>query len=204
MWYQGRGSGVVSRILLTVVVALGIATRSGRPAFGLPRFALTAVHRSASLLAVAFLALHVGTLLFDPYAELNLVSLVVPGAADYRPLWVGLGAIALDLIIALVVTSLLRHRIGLRVWRFVHWAAYLCWPVALLHALGSGTDTGQLWLRVLVGVCCAVVAGCLLWRLSDRFTEFSEPAQPPATRSVSANRPVPSAVRPMAGTELRR
>ena len=171
LWYLGRGSGVVALGLLTMVIALGIATRSGRVVLGLPRFALTAIHRSASLLAVLFLVIHVGTLLFDPYAELNLINLVIPFTSTYRSLWVGLGAVGLDLIAALVITSLLRDRIGPRVWRIVHWSAYACWPVALTHALGAGTDGAQLWLRVFAGVCSAVVAASIGWRLSSRFTE---------------------------------
>jgi len=163
-WYLARGTGLVSLVMLTVVVALGIATRSGRPAFGLPRFAVTAVHRNASLLSVLFLGIHVTALLVDPYAQLRLVDVVVPFAGRYRPWWEGLGTLALDLIVALVVTSLLRHRIGPRGWRAVHWLAYLAWPVALLHALGTGTDAGQLWLRATAALCVAAVAAALPWR----------------------------------------
>jgi sulfoxide reductase heme-binding subunit YedZ len=168
-WYLARGTGVVSLVLLTVVVALGIATRSGRPAFGLPRFAVTAVHRNASLMAVLLLAIHVGTLLIDPQAHLKLVDVVLPFIGSYRPVWQGLGTLALDLIVALVVTSLLRHRIGLRGWRAVHWLAYAAWPVALLHALGTGTDAGQLWLRGTAAVCTAAVIAATVWRFSPTF-----------------------------------
>ncbi len=105
LWYTARGAGLMSLVLLTVVVALGIATRSGRPLPGLPRFAVAALHRSASLLAVTLVALHVGLLLLDPYAHLKLLDLVVPFTATYRPLWVGLGSVALDLLAALVVTA---------------------------------------------------------------------------------------------------
>jgi sulfoxide reductase heme-binding subunit YedZ len=164
-WYLARGTGLVSLVLLTVVVALGIATRSGRPAFGLPRFAVTAVHRNASLLSVLFLAIHVGALLIDPYAQLRLVDVVLPFVGRYRPVWQGFGTLALDLIVALVVTSLLRHRIGLRGWRAVHWLAYAAWPVALLHGLGNGTDAGQLWLRATAAACVAVVLAALPWRV---------------------------------------
>jgi sulfoxide reductase heme-binding subunit YedZ len=172
-WYLARGTGVVSLVLLTVVVALGIATRSGRPAFGLPRFAVTAVHRNASLMAVLLLAIHVGTLLIDPYAHLKLIDVVLPFAGAYRPLWQGFGTLALDLIVTLVVTSLLRHRIGLRGWRAVHWLAYAAWPVALLHALGNGTDAGQLWLRGTAAVCAATVLAAVGWRFSEGFSELS-------------------------------
>src|SRR5207244_8231070 len=117
LWYLGRGTGVMTLVLLTTVVALGIASRSGRPALGLPRFAVAAVHRNAALLAVSLLAIHVTTLLFDPYAQLKLVDLALPFVGAYRPFWLGLGTLALDLVVALVATSLLRARLGVRAWR---------------------------------------------------------------------------------------
>ena len=171
LWYLARGAGVVSLLLLTVVVVLGIGARSGRSMFGLPRFGVSAVHRNASLLAVSFIVVHIVTLLFDPYAQLRLVDVFVPFGGAYRPLWLGLGAVAFDLIVALVATSLLRHRIGLRAWRFVHWAAYAVWPVALLHGWFVGTDAPEVWLRALSVACVVAVACAAGWRLSDGFTE---------------------------------
>jgi methionine sulfoxide reductase heme-binding subunit len=174
LWYLARGTGVVTLVMLTVVLALGIATRSGRPVLGLPRFAVAIVHRNASLLAVLLLGIHLGTLLLDPYAQLKLVNLVLPFTSSYRPVWVGLGALGLDLIVALVLTSLLRHRLGLRAWRAVHWLAYVCWPIALAHGLGAGTDRGTWWLWTIAVGCAAVVVAALAARLSDRFTETAQ------------------------------
>lgn len=169
LWYFARGSGFVSLILLTVVVALGVGARSGRPAFGLPRFAVSLVHRNAALLSVVFLAGHVIALLFDSYAGLDLIDVVVPFAADYSPFWQGLGTVALDLVLALVATSLLRQRIGVRAWRAVHWAGYLCWPIALAHGLGTGTDSGTWWSWAISLACLAVVSAAVVWRTSAGF-----------------------------------
>jgi sulfoxide reductase heme-binding subunit YedZ len=174
LWYFARGSGVVSLVLLTVVVALGIGARSGRTAFGLPRFAVNLLHRNAALLAVTFLVGHVVALLFDTYAKLRIVDLVVPFIGNYRPFWQGLGTVGLLLIGALVATSLLRHRIGARAWRAVHWLAYLCWPVALLHGLGTGTDRGTWWLWTISLTCAAAVAAAVVWRLSPAFGRFPQ------------------------------
>ncbi len=157
LWYLARGSGVVSLILFTVVVALGIGTRSGRAFAGMNRLAVASVHRSAALLALVFLAVHVSTLVLDPYAQLDLVDLVLPFGAGYRPFWVGLGTLALDLVLAVVITSLLRERIGLRAWRAVHWLAYAMWPIALLHGIGSGTDRGAVWMLAIDAVCVLAV-----------------------------------------------
>lgn len=177
LWYLGRGFGVSALTLFTLTLVLGIATRSGRPLPGLPRFAVTTVHRTTSLSALLFLTLHVGTLLFDPYAQLRLINIVVPFAASYRPLWQGLGTVAADLVLIVIVSSLLRHRLGLRVWRTLHWAAYLCWPVAIAHALGNGTDRGTGWLLAVVASCVVVVVGAVGWRLASATFEPYEPPQ---------------------------
>lgn len=163
LWYLGRGSGVAALVLFTVTTTLGVATRRGRPAFGLARFVLGNVHRDASLLAVAFLAIHVGALLFDPYAQLRFVDLVVPFMGAYEPFWLGLGTLALDLVVALVATSLLRSRMPLRAWRWLHLSAYAMWPIALAHGLGTGSDTSAPWL---LAVCATCAAAAGVWRLT--------------------------------------
>jgi methionine sulfoxide reductase heme-binding subunit len=175
LWVLGRGSGVVSLVLLTLVVALGIATRSGRAIPGLPRFAVTALHRSASLLSVVFLAVHVLTLVLDPYAGLTWLSLVVPFTAAAHPVAYGLGTVALDLVGALVATSLLRHRLPPRVWRGIHLLAYAAWPIALVHGVAAGTDGTSAWMLGLTGACVAAVGAALAWRRSRSFAEIPTP-----------------------------
>ena len=171
LWYLGRGTGVMALLLLSAAVVAGVLTRSGQPIAGVPRFAVAVVHRNAGLIATVLLLVHVTTLLFDPYAQLTVADLVVPFRGAYRPLWLGLGTVAFDLLLAIVVTSLLRTRIGLRGWRAVHWFAYAAWPVALLHALGNGTDAGLWWLRVLAAACFATVATAVAWRVTARNQE---------------------------------
>ena len=163
-WYLMRGSGVVTLVLLSAVVVLGIATTTRWRARRLPSFAAVSLHRSISLLAVVFLGIHIVTALVDPYAAVGLAAVVVPFVAGKSAFWVGLGAVSLDLTLALIVTSLIRSRISLRVWRGVHWAAYLSWPLALFHSLGVGSDTGTLWLRAIAGACVASVVAAIVWR----------------------------------------
>jgi sulfoxide reductase heme-binding subunit YedZ len=165
LWYTARGTGVMSLLLLTIVVVLGIGARAGRPVFGLPRFAVSLVHRNASLLASVLIVIHVTTLLTDPYAHLKLLDLVVPFDAAYRPAWVGLGTTALDLVAAIGITSVLRRRLGARTWRAVHWFAYAMWPIAWLHGIGSGTDRGSGWYLALAIAAALVVAAAVAWRL---------------------------------------
>jgi methionine sulfoxide reductase heme-binding subunit len=169
-WYAARGTGVVSLIMLSIVMVLGVGSRSGRPVFGLPRFAVNLVHRNASLIAVVLLAIHVGTLLIDPYAQLHLVDVVVPFAAPYRTVWVGFGTVALDLVVALVVTSLLRARIGQQAWRVLHWLAYAAWPVAWIHGIGAGTDRGSGWYLAIAALSATGVLAAVAWRCTSSFT----------------------------------
>lgn len=167
LWYLSRGTGLTSLTLLTLVLALGILGRSALALPGLPRFVVAGVHRNASLLAVTFLGLHVLTAVADPYAMTRLVDVVVPFRGGYRPFWVGLGTVTLDLVIAVVATSLVRHRLSDRVWRVVHWAAYGLWPLALAHGLGSGTDAGTSWSLILDALCVGTVLAAVVWRTTS-------------------------------------
>lgn len=191
LWYLGRGTGIVSLVLFTIVTVLGVASRSGRPLFGLPRFALPAIHRNASLLAVCTLTVHIATMVLDPYAMIRLADLVIPFRAGYRPLWTGLGGVALDLLIAVVVTSLLRKRIGVRVWRTVHWAAYALWPIAMLHALGAGSDAGFAWMRLLAAGCAVLVLGAVIWRASPTFGQVGRRLPRIRPNAVTGRRQAP-------------
>jgi methionine sulfoxide reductase heme-binding subunit len=165
LWYASRATGVVALVLLTGVVVLGIlVTRRGRLP-GLPRFATTSLHRSMSLLAVAFVAVHVMTAIADPYVSIGIAATVIPFTSAYKALWIGLGAVSLDIIIALIVTSLARARIGRRTWRAVHWLAYASWPVALAHSIGSANDLRTGDLLALTVLCTAAVVGATGWRV---------------------------------------
>lgn len=164
-WYLMRGSGIVSLLLLTLVVALGIATANRFRPRGLPLFVTTTVHRNAALLAVVFLGIHVTTAALDADAGVPLASVLVPFSADWAPFWVGLGTLALDLVAALVVTSLVRKRLPYRLWRSIHWAAYGAWPLAFLHGLGAGSDVPTEWAQAVNMLCATTVALALAWRL---------------------------------------
>ena len=171
-WALGRGTGVVALVLFTLSVLLGILTRSGRPLFTVPRFSITLIHRNVSVLATIFILIHMVSLLADSYAQLTIVDLLFPFLGAYRPFWLGLGTVAVDLLIAVVVTSLLRRHVGQRVFRAVHWSTYLMWPIALAHSLGTGTDAGEAWFLALAVTCTVAVLAAVAWRISAGFVEY--------------------------------
>jgi sulfoxide reductase heme-binding subunit YedZ len=175
LWYTTRGAGAVSLLLLSAVVAMGVLTAVRFEARGWPRFLTAAFHRNLSLTAVVFLALHVVTAVADPFAHLGWAVALVPFTSWYRTFWVGLGTIAVELVVAVVATSLVRRWLGHATWRAVHWLAYAAWPVALVHGIGAGTDGSSGWM-IAVDVLCggavlAALAGRLLGPRPDRMAD---------------------------------
>jgi sulfoxide reductase heme-binding subunit YedZ len=175
LWYVTRATGLVAMVLLTIAMACGLLSAVGYQRPRLPRFVTLGLHRNASLLALAFTVVHVVTTVTDSYAHIPVQDAVIPFISAYRPLWLGLGAVAFDLMLALTVTSLLRSRMSYRSWLAVHWTAYACWPVALLHGLGTGSDASVRWVLLLTLLCVAVVAALAGWRLA-----FGWPGRPVA------------------------
>jgi sulfoxide reductase heme-binding subunit YedZ len=165
LWFATRGSGIVSMVLFSLVVVLGILTTMRWQSAGWPRFLTAELHRTISLLSVAFIVAHIVTSILDPFAKLGIEAAVIPFASSYRPLWVGLGVLSMDLGIAVLVTSLLKARIGQRAWRLVHWLAYASWPLAILHTIGSGSDNGAAWMFAIDVACIGSVCLALIWRI---------------------------------------
>jgi methionine sulfoxide reductase heme-binding subunit len=165
LWYLERATGVVALVLLTITVGLGIANVKHLKTKRIPRFVVDRVHRNAALLSVVFLALHIITTVLDTYVSINLTDAFVPFIGSYKPFWLGLGALSLDLTAAVVITGLLRKRVGRRVFRAVHWLVYASWPVAVAHSLGTGTDAGTTWMLALTIGCIAFVAAGVAIRL---------------------------------------
>jgi sulfoxide reductase heme-binding subunit YedZ len=166
LWFASRGSGVVSLILLTAVTVLGLISvvRWQRPSW--PRFMTADLHSNLALLSVVFVGVHVTAAILDPFAKLGITAATIPFASSYRPLWVGLGVISVYMFVAMIITSLLRERIGQRTWRAVHWLAYAGWPLAVAHSAGSGSDAFALWMLAIEIACVAAVAVALAIRIT--------------------------------------
>jgi sulfoxide reductase heme-binding subunit YedZ len=165
LWLAARGAGIVSLLLFTSVVCLGVLTVVRWQSPSWPRFLSVGLHRNLALLSVVFLAMHIVTAVIDPYTSLGFIAMAIPFASSYRPLWVGLGVIAFDLLLALVLSSLLRARLGQRAWRAIHWLAYVAWPLALAHGFGAGSDGSAVWMIAIQVACVAAVGGAVAWRV---------------------------------------
>ncbi len=197
-WYLARGTGVVALLLLTASVVLGtLDSMRFAVAPRWPRFAIDSLHRDISLLVMAVLVAHIITSILDTFAPLRLVDSVIPFVSSYRPLWLGLGALSFDLLLALVITSLVRRRLGYRTWRAIHWLAYASWPVAVLHGLGTGSDTKLWWMLLITVACVAAVVAAVLARIA-RSLPSDNSRRTPATALAIAT-PIGLAVFTLAG-----
>jgi methionine sulfoxide reductase heme-binding subunit len=168
LWYLNRASGFVLLGLITLSAVLGVLSTTSRPRRRVPTFATLLLHRNLSLLGVILLGVHVSSAVIDTYVDIRWWQVVIPLGATYQPLWLGLGAVAFDLIVIIVVTSLLRARMQHRPWRLIHSLSYLVIGLAAIHAIGIGTDTSEIggW-GVLSCVGALVVVGLLgSWRLT--------------------------------------
>ena len=187
-WYTSRATGVVALVLLTAVMVLGmLINRQGRLP-GLPRFAVTNLHRNLSLMAVVFIVIHVVTAVLDGYVSIPLISGVVPFTSGYEGFWLGLGAISFDLMLALIATSLIRGRLSRRVWKAVHWLAYASWPIAFAHSIGSSGDLQSGLLLALSVLCAAALAAALAWRLVAAAREVPRAQRVSAVMAAAACR----------------
>jgi sulfoxide reductase heme-binding subunit YedZ len=195
MWYASRATGVVALLLLTAVMLLGLlVTRQGRLP-GLPRFAVGGLHRNLSLLAGVFVLVHVLTAVLDGYVNIPVIAAVVPLASPYERFWLGLGAVSLDLMLAAIVTSLLRRHLSRWTWRAVHLLAYLSWPVAWVHSMFSSGDLQRGPLLILA-ICCAVaVAAGAAWRLIAASRDVPRAERVPLQMAAAHKQPERTTVR---------
>ncbi len=171
LWYLARATGITAFVLLTVTVALGIVTSLRWQTRNIPRFVVEYVHRNVTLVVLALIAIHVGTVVVDSFAPIGWITAVVPFTSPYRPIWLSLGALGFDLLLAVAVTSWLRHRVGFRVWRFLHWSAYASWLAVLVHALGTGTDTREGWALLIEGACALLVIVAVWIRIGEHWEQ---------------------------------
>jgi sulfoxide reductase heme-binding subunit YedZ len=174
MWFLNRGTGVILLVLLTLAVALGVASTVRTTSPRWPRFVTQALHRNIALLAVALLAVHVTSSVIDEYVNIRWFDAFIPFIGQYEGLWLALGTVALDLVVLAAATSLVRHRFGLRSWRVIHLTTYLAWVSGTVHGFGIGTDHLTTWSVCVTAGCVGIVAGSVAVRLATRTQQPQE------------------------------
>jgi predicted ferric reductase len=149
MWYITRAAGLMSYLLLWLSTVWGLAVSNKILDPVLQRMFTYDFHQFISLLAIGFIVLHIVVLLADQYLPFSVAQILVPFAAPYRPVWVGLGTIGLYLTLLVSITFYIRRRIGQKAFRAIHLASYLAFLAAALHGLLSGTDSPLITVRLM-------------------------------------------------------
>jgi Ferric reductase like transmembrane component len=190
LWYTTRATGLVTMILFTLVVTLGtlVANRVGGARVG--RFELNELHRSISMVAIVFLVIHIATTVLDSFVKTGLVSAFIPMTSAYKRVPVALGAVALDLMLAVWISSLMKARVANRTWRFIHWFSWLGFATSIVHAVTVGTDAHG-------GVGLALVVACgLAGTLAGAWRFWARPTRAAGRTALSPLSPAPAAASP--------
>jgi len=168
LWYIDRGSGLAALLLLTTSVVLGVVSFTRVHSERWPRFAIANLHRNLALLALAFGAVHVLTSVVDSFVPISLADAFIPFVASYKPFWLALGTVAADLMLAVLITTALRRRLGFQAWRSVHMLSYGCWGAGVVHSIGIGSDArSAVWGIMIVAACIGAVGGALVQRTAS-------------------------------------
>ena len=167
-WYLARASGLTAYVLLSAVVLLGLTMAASKTFPGWPRFAVEDIHRFGGLLVGTFIGIHIVTIAVDSWLPFSLQSMLIPFISRYRPLWVGLGVMAMELLLALAITNHYRQRLSYSFWRRTHYMNFAVWTAATLHGLGSGTDRSSPWMLAIFVLSTSSVVAAIVWRALQR------------------------------------
>jgi sulfoxide reductase heme-binding subunit YedZ len=202
-WYLTRASGIVAWLMLTASVIWGIVlSTKAFPEHRRPAWLLD-LHRWLGGLTVSFVAIHMAALVADSYVSFDVIDLTVPFASAWKPLAVALGVVAMWLLVAVEVTSLLMKRLPRRVWRWIHLSSYAVFLLTSLHAALAGTDRSQ-WLYQATAVASIIA---VVWSTVYRLTHPkrpSRPSDPTRTRSTPAMSLGATPARPDSSAPIRR
>jgi methionine sulfoxide reductase heme-binding subunit len=195
LWYLNRGTGVVLLVLFTLSIVLGVLATTRRSSRWWPRFLTQGLHRNLSLIALVLVIIHAATAVIDTFVDIRWWQAIIPFGATYKPWWLGLGTLSFDVMLAVIITSLFRDRIKLKVWRWIHFSSYAVFALGVIHGLGIGTDRSEFWSVVVTSVCVLAVALVGGYRIvAVRANDDPTPARPPRRpyRPGSTHQPRPA------------
>jgi predicted ferric reductase len=164
-WHLSRASGFTAFVALAVDVTLGLVMSTRIADRYLPRAHSLELHRWTSPIALALVVGHAVVLLADGWIRFDVLDVLVPFAAPYRPLAVGIGVIAAYLAFVVHLSFGFRKRLGPRTWRRLHYLSFVVFAAAAAHALLAGTDASRPWALAVVGLPSAAVVLLVALRL---------------------------------------
>jgi sulfoxide reductase heme-binding subunit YedZ len=187
LWYVTRGAAITAYVLLAAVVALGIAL-GFRGFEGLVRgWRILDLHQVLTLAVLAFVGLHLITLVLDPFKPFSVLQLLWPLGETYRPVWTALGVLALYLLLAITASSYLRRELGQRLWFALHLTSYAAFVLLTLHGFFAGADSDTPWM---LGIYAGASALVLLLTLGRVYVALTSRSSTPAAPTPEPRGPV--------------
>lgn len=184
-WIVARATGFAAFGLIACAMVAGLLVRTRTAVGPLKGSGMVDLHRHFSLLALIAMAVHGTALLLDSTIDMSPLALVVPGLVPYRPVWTGVGVVAAELALLIHLSFRFRSRIGVPVWRRLHFLTYAVFVAGAVHGIASGTDSGTTWAIALYGGAVGAVAGLTGWRaVTARRKVTGRPARPAASRQT--------------------
>lgn len=174
VWYLTRTAAISSYMVLAMLVSLGLVQSYARRAGERIFWMVDEAHQWLGTLFAALTALHILSLLVDPYISFSWLNLVVPLDEPYRPLAVGLGEVALWSMALVLSTSWLRKHLPHRFWRAFHYFSFVTFGLVTAHGVLAGTDSGETWMFAVYIAAGALVALLTVLRMFPHL--FSERA----------------------------
>ncbi len=156
VWVAERATGITALILLSLSTFLGAVISAGWRTVRFPEVRSVSLHRNISLMTMVFVVLHVVAAIADSYVDIPPGAAFIPFISSYKVFWVGLGTIAFDLLLAVIITSYLRDRVPARLWRLIHDLTYVLWAVATIHTLGAAYERSLTFITAAAGVALVV------------------------------------------------
>ena len=186
-WILLRAAGIGAYVALFLSVAWGLLASASLTPRRVSKPAANLFHAAVASTGLALLGLHVVLLLVDRFVRFDVVDVLVPMASPYRPFAVALGVVAMYAMVAIIVTSWARKRVGSVWWRRMHLLAVPTFGMTMLHGLLSGTDSGQAWMLALYGTTSVIVTFLVVVR---GLTARTRPARAATTTPERAPRGV--------------
>lgn len=180
-WITSRAAGFVALILASLAVALGLLMSTKLLKRKGPD--LLAAHEILSLTTIVAIVVHGTALLGDQFLHPSLADISIPFVSGYKTVWTTLGIVGGWGLILLGLSYYARRRIGPRRWRKLHRFTALAWILGLGHAVGEGTDAGQIWFLAMLAIVAVPALVLLARRL---FGPSAGPGAPAARRARGA------------------
>lgn len=191
-WITSRAAGFAALVLASLAVSLGLLMSTkllkGRTTD------LRAAHDTLALGTIVAIVVHGVTLLGDSFLHPSVLDISIPFVSSYKTIWTSLGIVGGWGLIILGLSYYARRWVGAVRWRKLHRFTALAWLLGLVHALGEGTDAGQLWFLAMIALVAIPALALLATRLARNGTAT------PAAPSPAAPQPQMSKSRPAGPT----